>query len=51
LRPSQRSPSEIEDLSWPLRFLKKEQLMSSRARGLYAINHLGRARAQKMGSV
>lgn len=43
-------PSGIEDFSWPLRFLKKEQLMSSPGRGLYAINHLGLARVQKMGS-
>ena len=43
-------PSGIEDFSWPLRFLKKEQLMSSPGRGQYAINHLGLARVQKMGS-
>lgn len=39
----------IEDFAWPLRALKKEQLMSSRGRGLYAINHLGLDRVKKLG--
>ena len=43
-------PSGIEDFSWPLRALKKEKLMSSAGRGLYAINHLGVARVQEMRS-
>jgi hypothetical protein len=43
-------PSGIEDFSWPLRALKKEQLMTSPERGQYAINHLGIDRVQKMGS-
>ena len=41
-------PSGIDDFSWPLRSLKREQLMSSPGRGQYAINHLGLARVQKM---
>jgi hypothetical protein len=43
-------PSGIEDFSWPLRYLKKEQLMASPGRGQYAINHLGVARVQKLGT-
>jgi hypothetical protein len=43
-------PSGIEDFSWPLRSLKEQQLMSSPGRGQYAINHLGIARVQKLGS-
>lgn len=43
-------PSGIDDFSWPLRALKKEQLVSSPARGQYVINHLGIARVEKMGS-
>jgi hypothetical protein len=43
-------PSGIEDFSWPLRSLKHKQLMTSPSRGLYAINHLGIARVQKMGN-
>jgi hypothetical protein len=43
-------PAGIEDFSWPLRYLKKEQLTSSPSRGQYAINHLGLARVQAMGS-
>jgi hypothetical protein len=43
-------PAGIEDFSWPLRALKKEKLMSSAGRGQYAINHLGIARVQEMGS-
>lgn len=38
----------IEDFSWPLRGLKKDQLMSSAGRGEYAINHLGLDRVHKM---
>lgn len=42
-------PSGIEDFSWPLRALKKEQLVTNTGRGQYAINHLGIARVEKMG--
>lgn len=41
-------PSNIGDFSWPLRHLKKEQLMTSTGRGRYAINNLGVGRVQKM---
>lgn len=41
-------PSGIDDFSWPLRALKKEQLVTSTGRGQYAINHLGIARVEKM---
>jgi hypothetical protein len=41
-------PSGIDDFSWPLRSLKKEQLVTSAGRGQYAINHLGIARVEKM---
>ena len=40
----------IGDFAWPLRKLKKEQLMSGAGRGEYAINHLGLDRVQKMKS-
>lgn len=43
-------PSGIDDFSWPLRALKKEQLVTNPARGQYVINHLGIARVEKMGS-
>ncbi|MES0099762.1 hypothetical protein [Mesorhizobium sp. M0019] len=43
-------PSGIDDFSWPLRALKKEQLVTSPHRGQYAINHLGIARVEKMGA-
>lgn len=43
-------PSGIEDFSWPLRALKKEQLIGSPGRGQYVINHLGLARVEKMGA-
>lgn len=36
------------DFAWPLRFLKKEQLATSPARGHYAINHLGIQRVEDM---
>lgn len=42
-------PSGIDDFSWPLRALKKEQLVTSTGRGQYTINHLGIARVEKMG--
>lgn len=42
-------PSGIEDFSWPLRALKKEQLVTSPDRGQYEINHLGIDRVEKMG--
>lgn len=42
-------PSGIDDFSWPLRSLKKEQLIGSPSRGQYIINHLGLARVEKMG--
>ncbi|MCG6114344.1 MAG: hypothetical protein MEQ84_04030 [Mesorhizobium sp.] len=42
-------PSGIDDFSWPLRALKKEQLVTSAGRGQYTINHLGIARVEKMG--
>lgn len=42
-------PSGIDDFSWPLRALKKEQLVTSPGRGQYAINHLGFARVEKLG--
>jgi hypothetical protein len=42
-------PSGIADFSWPLRALKKEQLVTSAGRGQYTINHLGIARVEKMG--
>lgn len=38
----------IEDFGWPLRSLKKDKLMSSPARGEYAINHLGIGRVNKL---
>ncbi len=40
----------IPDFSWPLRALKKEQLINSPGRGQYVINHLGLARVNKMGT-
>jgi hypothetical protein len=43
-------PSGIDDFSWPLRALNKEQLVTSTGRGQYAINHLGIARVEKMSS-
>jgi hypothetical protein len=43
-------PSGIDDFSWPLRSLKKDQLATSSGRGQYAINHLGIARVEKMSS-
>ncbi|TIQ33342.1 MAG: hypothetical protein E5X48_23690 [Mesorhizobium sp.] len=43
-------PSGIDDFSWPLRALKKEQLVMSPHRGQYVINHLGIARVEKMGA-
>lgn len=43
-------PSGIDDFSWPLRALKKEQLVKSTGRGQYEINHLGIARVESMGS-
>ncbi|MGX9178684.1 hypothetical protein [Mesorhizobium sp. BHbdii] len=43
-------PSGIDDFSWPLRALKKEQLVTSPHRGQYAINHLGIARVEKLGA-
>lgn len=39
----------FEDFSWPLRWLKKDKLMSSPGRGEYAINHLGIDRVNKLG--
>lgn len=42
-------PSGIDDFSWPLRALKKEQLVKSTGRGQYEINHLGIARVESMG--
>lgn len=44
-----RWPSAIADFSWPFRSLKKEGLMGSGGRGLYAINHIGTGRADEMG--
>lgn len=43
-------PSGIEDFSWPLRSLKKDQLVSSLGRGQYVVNHLGVARVEKLKS-
>jgi hypothetical protein len=43
-------PCGSEDFSWPLRYLKREQLMSSPSRGQYAINLLGLARVKEMGA-
>lgn len=43
-------PSGIDDFAWPLRALKKEQLVKSTGRGQYEINHLGIARVEAMGS-
>jgi hypothetical protein len=43
-------PLGIADFAWPLRALKKDQVMTSSGRGLYAINHLGIARVQKLGN-
>lgn len=43
-------PSGIDDFSWPLRSLKKEQLVTNPVRGQYIINHLGLARVEKMGT-
>jgi hypothetical protein len=37
------------DFSWPLRSLKKDKLMSTPARGEYAINHLGIDRVERLG--
>jgi hypothetical protein len=44
-----RWPSAIADFAWPLRALKKDGLMSSPSRGLYAINHIGLGRIEEMG--
>jgi hypothetical protein len=41
-------PTAIEDFSSPLRGLKKSQLMTSKGTGLYAINHLGIAKVEKL---
>jgi len=38
----------LEDFGWPLRYLKKEKLMSSSARGSFDINHLGLDRVKKL---
>lgn len=43
-------PSAIRDFSGSLRHLKMEKLMSSPGRGHYAINHLGLACVEKLGS-
>jgi hypothetical protein len=43
-------PSGIEDFSKPLRHLKGEQLMEQKGKGLYAINHLGTAKVDKLGA-
>jgi len=43
-------PSGIDDFSWPLRALKKDQLAAGTGRGQYAINHIGLARVHKMGA-
>ncbi len=43
-------PSGIDDFSWPLRSLKKDQLVTNPGRGQYVINHIGLARVEKMGS-
>ncbi|MCV3243012.1 winged helix-turn-helix domain-containing protein [Mesorhizobium sp. ZC-5] len=40
----------FEDFGWPLRYLKKEKLMSSSSRGSYEINHLGLDKVQKLRS-
>ena len=46
---SMKWPSGIDDFSWPLRSLKKDQLVTNPGRGQYAINHIGLARVEKMG--
>lgn len=38
----------LEDFGWPLRYLKKEKLMSSSARGSFDINHLGLDKVKKL---
>lgn len=43
-----RWSSAIADFAWPLRALKREGLMSSPSRGLYAINHIGLGRVEEM---
>lgn len=43
-------PSGIDDFSWPLRSLKKDQLVKNTGRGQYEINHLGIARVDSMGA-
>jgi hypothetical protein len=41
-------PSGIDDFSQPLRDLKRRQLLEKKARGNYAINHLGLAEVDKL---
>jgi hypothetical protein len=43
-----RWPSAISDFAWPFRSLKKDGLMDSGGRGLYAINHIGVGRADEL---
>ncbi len=43
-------PSGIEDFSATLRSLKKQQLVTSPGRGQFAINHLGIARVDEIGT-
>jgi hypothetical protein len=39
----------IPDFSSPLRALKHKQLFDQKGKGLYAINHLGLAKVDKLG--
>lgn len=43
-------PSSIADFSSPLRALKHQQLMVQTSKGNYAINHLGLAKVDKLGT-
>lgn len=43
-------PTTSDDFAWPLRYLKKQQLMTSPGRGQYAINGLGLSQVQKLGT-
>jgi uncharacterized protein YjhX (UPF0386 family) len=42
-------PSDLQDFSQPLRDLKRQQLVGSKERGHYAINHLGLQQVEDLG--
>jgi hypothetical protein len=43
-------PAGFADFSWPLRALKKDQLVTSPGRGEFAVNHLGIDRVHRLKS-